>query len=73
MNRPFKQVDVFTAVPKERAKEILDVEHMIQDDPNAQPADNPTPRPGLGGARSQRRHDVRAAQIRHRESSPPAL
>ena len=30
------QADVFTAVPKERAKEILDVEHMIQDDPNAQ-------------------------------------
>lgn len=29
------QADVFTAVPKERAKEILDVEHMIQDDPNA--------------------------------------
>ena len=29
------QADVFTAVPKERAKEILDVEHMIQDNPNA--------------------------------------
>ena len=30
------EADVFTAVPAERAKEILDVEHMIQDDPNAQ-------------------------------------
>lgn len=26
--------DVFTTVPKEKADEILDVEHMIQDDPN---------------------------------------
>ena len=26
--------DVFSSVPKEKADEILDVEHMIQDDPN---------------------------------------
>ena len=29
------EADAFTAVPAERADEILDVEHMIQDDPNA--------------------------------------
>lgn len=28
------QGKVFTTVPKERADEILDVEHMMQDDPN---------------------------------------
>ena len=30
---------VFTTVPKEKADEILDVEHMIQDDPNAHGSD----------------------------------
>ena len=30
------EADAFTAVPTEKADEILDVEHMIQDDPNAQ-------------------------------------
>ena len=29
------EADAFTAVPAERADEILDVEHMIQDNPNA--------------------------------------
>ena len=29
------EADAFTAVPTEKADEILDVEHMIQDDPNA--------------------------------------
>ena len=31
---------VFTTVPKEKADEILDVEHMIQDDPNAHGSDS---------------------------------
>ena len=30
------EADAFTAVPTEKADEILDVEHMIQDNPNAQ-------------------------------------
>ena len=30
------EADAFTAVPPKKADEILDVEHMIQDNPNAQ-------------------------------------
>lgn len=36
LRRHVPEADVFTAVPAEKADEILDVEHMIQDDPNAQ-------------------------------------
>ena len=36
MRQYVPEADVFTAVPMKKADEILDVEHMIHDDPNAQ-------------------------------------